>query len=132
MDWDLVCTDLPGELKRRARALVAPLSPAHRRWRRFQGGLALDPDTLARPVSPPSRGDFILCGSPRSGTTLAAAMLFRPPRVVTVMEPWDGLRSPPAELFASLRAEIAQTGRLCRGKLDVEALAAEDAVRWWR
>jgi hypothetical protein len=48
------------------------------------------------------------------------------------MEPWDGFRLAPAELFASLRDEIAQTGRMTRGRLDVTALALEGAVRWGR
>jgi hypothetical protein len=52
--------------------------------------------------------------------------------MVTVMEPWDGMRLPPAELFASLRREIEETGALRRGRLDVEALARERAVRWRR
>ena len=47
-----------------------------------------------------------MCGIPRSGTSLLAAALYQPPRVVTVMEPWDGLRLAPAPLFASIREEI--------------------------
>jgi hypothetical protein len=57
-------------------------------------------------------------------------MLFQPPTIVSVMEPWDGMRLPPAELFASLRHEIETTGKLRRGKLDIEALLAEGVVRW--
>lgn len=117
-------------LLRRLRSLAARLSPASRRWRRFLRELPLDPDRLPRPVAPPSGRDFVVCGVPRSGTTLLAAQLFQPPRVVTVMEPWDGMRLPPAELFASLRAEIAETGRLSRGKLDVTALAERGEVSW--
>jgi hypothetical protein len=48
------------------------------------------------------------------------------------MEPWDGFRLPPADLFASLREEIKQTGGMARGRLDGDALAAEGAVRWGR
>lgn len=120
----------PTPLLRRLRSLGAWLSPASRRWRRFLRELPLDPDRLPRPVAPPSERDFVLCGVPRSGTTLLAAQLFQPPRVVTVMEPWDGMRLPPAELFASLRAEIAATGRLTRGKLDMAALAESGEVSW--
>jgi len=107
------------------------LSPAHYRWLRFLRDLDLDPDRLPRPVTPPSDRDFIICGTPRSGTTLAAAVLFQPPSVVTVSEPWDGLRLPPDELFRSVRAELA-TGVLRRGRLDVRALTEEGTVRWCR
>jgi hypothetical protein len=58
-------------------------------------------------------------------------MLFRPPDVVTVMEPWDALRLPPRELFSSLRAELA-TGELRRGRLDVEELIERQRVVWCR
>ena len=112
------------------RALLAPLSPGHRRWKRFLADLPLDPDTLPRPLPAPGPDDFIICGPPRSGTTLLAAALFQPPHVVTVMEPWDGMRLPPAELFASLRQEIVDTGTLRRGRLDLEALARDGAVKW--
>jgi hypothetical protein len=47
------------------------------------------------------------------------------------MEPWDGMRLPPSELFRSLRTEIARTATLRRGKLDVRALESEGQVRWW-
>jgi hypothetical protein len=57
-------------------------------------------------------------------------MLFQPPAVITVMEPWDGMRLPPAELIASPRAEIETTGMLRRGKLDVETLLKEGIVQW--
>jgi hypothetical protein len=110
------------------RAAAAPLSPRHRRWRRLLASLALDPDRLAPPIAAPAAGDFIVCGAPRTGTTLLAAMLYQPPAVVTAMEPWDGLRLAPAELFASIRREIDDTGRLSGSKLDVgepETLLAE-------
>lgn len=116
----------------RLRGMAAPLSPARRRWVRFLHGLPLDPDELPRPVAAPGSRDFIICGSPRTGTTLLCAALFQPPSVVTVMEPWDGMRLPPAELFASLRQEIDTTGHLRRGRLDVGALEREGATRWCR
>lgn len=115
---------------RRIRATAAILSPRQRRWRRFLQELPIDPDKLPRPLDTPGEKDFIICGSPRTGTTLASAMLYQPPRVVTVMEPWDGMRLSPAALFTSLRQEIDQTGRLRRGKLDVTALMTEGSVRW--
>ncbi len=94
--------------------------------------LTLDPDLLPRPLSPPGDRDFIICGSPRSGTTLLTAMLFQPPRVVTVMEPWDGLRKPPAQLFNDIRREVDETGRLSSGRLNIDALHDQRAVRWVR
>jgi hypothetical protein len=114
-----------------ARAAAKRLSPRHRRWRRLLDSLTLDPDRLPRPVMAPGTRDFVICGCPRTGTALLTAMLFQPPRVVTVMEPWDGMRLPPAELFASLRAEMA-TGRLRRGRLDLSALEHDGTVRWCR
>ena len=112
------------------RAAAAPLSPRHRRWRRLLASLALDPDRLAPPIAAPAAGDFIVCGAPRTGTTLLAAMLYQPPAVVTAMEPWDGLRLAPAELFASIRREIDETGRLSGSKLDVGALSDGGRVDW--
>lgn len=123
---------LATETSRRLRSAVAPLSPARRRWIRFLHSLPLDPDALARPVPQPGPRDFIICGSPRTGTTLLCSALFQPPSVVTVMEPWDGMRLPPAELFASLRAEIDRTGELRYGRLDVPALQASGDTRWCR
>lgn len=112
-------------------ALALLLSPERRRWRQFLGALSLDPEGLARPLDAPGAADFIVCGPPRSGTSLMSAVLFQPPSVVTVMEPWDGMRLPPAELFRSLRAELHSTRRLCRGRLDVPALHRSGAVSWW-
>jgi hypothetical protein len=57
-------------------------------------------------------------------------MHYQPRAVVTAMEPWDGLRLAPAELFASIRREIDATGRLSGSKLDVGALANEGRVDW--
>lgn len=73
-----------------------------------------------------------MCGIPRSGTSLLAAALYQPPRVVTVMEPWDGLRLPPASLFDSIRQEIRDSGSLGRGRLDVNRLIASGRVVWGR
>jgi hypothetical protein len=106
------------------------VSPNHRRWRRLLTESTLDPDDLIRPVPSPGKRDFIICGASRTGTTLASALLFQPPAVITAMEPWDGMKLPPAELFASLRAEVDESGRLERGKLDLKALDEEGAVRW--
>jgi len=105
------------------------LSPASRRWRRFLQALPLDPDRLPSPLSEPSDRDFIICGSPRTGTSFMSAALFRPPEIITVMEPWDGMRLAPAALFSSLREEIAG-GTLERGRLDLESLAEDGTVRW--
>jgi hypothetical protein len=52
--------------------------------------------------------------------------------MVTVMEPWDSFRLAPADLFRSLRTELATTGMLTRGRLDVDALERQRAVRWQR
>lgn len=57
-------------------------------------------------------------------------MLFRPPKMVTVMEPWDGMRLLPAELFRSLRGGIAASGQLSKGRLDLDALDEDGAIRW--
>ena len=112
------------------RTILAPLSPGHRRWHRFLQSLPLDPDQLPRPLATPSTDDFVICGSPRTGTTLLSAVLFQPPAVITVMEPWDGMRMPPAELFTSLRQEMLDTGTLRRGKLDIQTLLASGTVQW--
>lgn len=113
------------------RRAFRALSPRHRRWAKLLAGLTLDPVALPRPLPPPGPNDFIVCGSPRTGTALLVAMLFQPPRAVCVMEPWDGLSLLPAELFTSLRAEL-EDGVLRRGRLDVGALRSSGAVRWCR
>jgi hypothetical protein len=56
-------------------------------------------------------------------------MLFQPPSVVTVMEPWNGMRMQPAELFGSLRRSLTEKRSLEYGKLDVEALLSKGAVK---
>jgi hypothetical protein len=117
-------------LWRRFRDRAGRFSPRRRRWERFLRSLPLNPDELDAPLAPLGPHDFIICGCPRSGTTLVAAALFQPPRMLTCMEPWDGMRLPPAPLFASLRAEVEQTGALRRGKLDVRELGRSGRVRW--
>lgn len=71
----------------------------------------------------------VLCGCPRSGTSLLSASLFQAPRMVTVMEPWEGLRLPPSDLFAWFRAE-ALRGRVPRTRLDMGALQGSGRVAW--
>ncbi len=112
------------------RGRVTYLHPRGRRWLKFLRSLTLDPDTLPRPVAPPGPRDFIICGAPRTGTTLLSAMLFQPPQVITVMEPWSGMRLPPAQLFATIRDSLEQTGTLRYGKLDVDELLEKGRVRW--
>ncbi|HEV8631936.1 MAG TPA: sulfotransferase [Thermoanaerobaculia bacterium] len=114
------------------RSALGIFSPRRRRWRHFLRSLPLDPAALPRPLPPPGPRDVILCGCPRSGTTLLAAQLFQPPHFLTVTEPWDGMRLPPASLFASLRGEVETTGRLERGKLDAAALLRHGEVAWTR
>jgi hypothetical protein len=111
------------------KTMAGRVSPAHRRWRRLLSSATLDPDELASPLRSPGPQDFIICGAPRSGTSLVAAVLHQPPKSMTVMEPWDGMRMAPADLFDSLREEMAQ-GWLRRGRLDVDALRADGEVRW--
>jgi hypothetical protein len=116
----------------RLRVRAAQFSPRRRRWERFLHNLPLDPAFLNDPLEPPGPNDFIICGCPRTGTTLLAAALFQPPRVVTCMEPWDGMRLAPAQLFRSLRAEVETTGKLTRGRLDLLELRQRGRVRWCR
>lgn len=124
------CTLLVVEWTRRIARPVAPLlSARHRRWKRLQSSLDFDPSEVQEELEEPPAGDFIVCGCPRTGTSLLSAQLFQPPQIITVMEPWDGLRMPPAALFRSLRSEI-EGGVLSRGRLDVEALREEDRVDW--
>lgn len=114
------------------RGAAALVSPRHRRWRRLLRSCQLDPGQMDPPLDAPGPCDFIVCGSPRTGTALVTAELFQPPDIVTVMEPWDGLRLPPADLFGSLREEIQATGRLSRGRLDLKSLLQAGEVRWCR
>lgn len=107
------------------------LSPAYRRWQRLLGSLTYNPEEDSSGPSAPGSDDVIICGIPRSGTALLTAMLYRPPELVTVMEPWDAMRMSPAELYLSLRQELT-AGRLSRGRLDIEALNERRAVSWCR
>lgn len=118
------------DVTRLAREFAGRLTPAGRRWRHHLRSLPIDPDQRPASLVPPGNNDFILCGSPRTGTTMLAGMLWQPPRVVTVMEPWDGMRIWPGELFASLREEIADQAALGRGRLDVAALEESGVVSW--
>jgi len=119
-------------LWRRLRDRAARLSSRRRRWERFLHDLPLDPAVLEDPLEPPGPDNFVICGCPRTGTTLLAAALFQPPWVVTCMEPWDGMRLPPARLFESLRTEVDTTGKLTRGRLDLHELRRTGRVRWCR
>jgi hypothetical protein len=112
------------------REKAARLSPRRWRWERFLHDLPLDPALLDNPLDSPGPNDFVMCGCPRTGTTLLAAVLFQPPRLVTCMEPWDGMRLPPAQLFDSIRREVETTGKLARGRLDVNELRRTGRVRW--
>jgi hypothetical protein len=118
--------------RRVIRKAARVASPKWRRWKRLLSSLTLDPDLLPRPLTPPGPLDFLACGSPRAGTSLLCAALFQPPRCVVVMEPWDGMRMPPAELLADLRREVEEIGTLSRGRLDIEALRRDGSVRWMR
>jgi sulfotransferase family protein len=117
-------------VRRAGLGVLRAISPRHRRWGRLVRSLELDPERLERPVDEPGDRDFIICGLSRSGTSLLAAALYQPPRCVTLSEPWDGLRIPPAALFGSLREEI-RTGLVRRGRLDVHVLERGE-VRWGR
>lgn len=109
------------------------MAPVERyRWHRLLQSCDLDPGRLDEPMDEPRATDFIICGCPRSGTSLLAASLFQPPGSVVAMEPWDGLRMKPAALFESLRSEIMEEGALLRGRLDVTALNREGKVAWVR
>lgn len=118
------------DVLRNLRAAIVPLHPQGRKWLRFLHSLDLDPETLPKPVPPLGPRDFIICGAPRSGTTLLSAMLFQPPEVVTVVEPWSGMRFPPRELFTLIREQIDGIGELSSSKLDVEDLIHNGLVRW--
>jgi hypothetical protein len=98
------------------------------RWQRLLAASRYDPSHDPN-ITDASDTDFVIAGCPRSGTSLLAAQLFRPPDIVTCMEPWDGLRMPLASLMPSLRTEI-RDGALSRGRLDIEALEQDREVRW--
>lgn len=75
-----------------------------------------------------SADDFVICGAPRTGTTFLCAALFQPPRVLTVMQPWNGLRVSPGDLFRELRDEIDRTKTVNVGRLDLERLATRREI----
>jgi hypothetical protein len=108
------------------------VSPRHRQWQRLLDSCTIDPDALPTPLESPGPRDVMICGHSRSGTALVTAALWQPPAMVTVMEPWDSFRLAPADLFRSFRTELANTGMLTRGRLDVDALERQRAVRWQR
>jgi hypothetical protein len=116
-------------LKQVARPIAPLLSPRHRRWQRLLSSLDFDPSDVPGVLDEPGPRNFIICGCPRTGTSLLSAQLFQPPHLITVMEPWDGLRMPAAELFRGLRSDVDR-GVLSRGRLDVEALTGEGKVKW--
>ncbi|MCU1496212.1 MAG: sulfotransferase [Acidimicrobiales bacterium] len=119
----------------RARSVVDPVlwvvSPRHRRWRTILRSSDLAIDDLPKVLPAPGPDDILICGSPRSGTALVTAQLHQPPMSLGVMEPWDALRLPPRELFASVRSEL-EGGVLRRGRLDLDALERDHRVRWCR
>lgn len=102
------------------------------RWRKILSSCQLSIEELESPLDAPGSKDFIIAGCPRTGTSLLAATLFQPPDLIVSMEPWDGLRMPPAKLFESLRSEIEKTGALSRGRLDVSTIRNEGRVAWQR
>lgn len=109
--------------------MVAPAVPSWRARRAYLKGLTLDRRALpARPEQPTAR-DFVICGLPRSGTTLLSAALHQPPEVVTLMEPWDGLVLPPAELFRHVRRRLRDEGTI-GGRIDLDRLVAEGSTAW--
>jgi len=81
------------------------------------------------PIAEPGPRDFIICGLPRSGTSLLCAALMQPPRVVTALEPWDGLAMPPADLFTHLRHLVEEEG-VIPGVLDTAQLLARGEAAW--
>jgi len=111
-----------------ARTIARIAVPSHRRWRATLRSCTLRAELASERLGP---RDAIVCGCPRSGTALLAASLFQPPKMVTVMEPWDGLRVAPSELFSSVRGELAG-GALARGRLQIDDLRDSGSVAWQR
>lgn len=113
--------------RRRSFAWLGRAHPSKllNRWKRRRE--RLDPYQIPRPVAPPGPRDFVIAGCQRTGTSLAAAALFQPPGIVTLVEPWDGLRLPPDALFRRWRQEIA-SGEIRGGTLDFDALRNDGRV----
>lgn len=108
---------------------VAPAVPSWRARRAYLRGLTLDLGPLGSPLPAPGPDDVVLCGVPRSGTTLLTAALHQPPRAVALVEPWLGLVLPPAELFAEVRRRLRHDGAI-GGRLDLDRLRAEGSTDW--
>lgn len=109
-----------------AKRRLSRLRRENREFDRFVQTLDYVPKPVEEPIGD---NDFIICGSPRSGTTLLAAQLFQPTSVVTVVEPWIGLKESPATAFRMVREGLAD-GELRHGRLDVPALRDGRRVRW--
>ena len=116
-------------VRKAASPILRVVSPRHRRWHQILTSCTLDLAGMPATLPAPGADDLIICGSPRTGTALLTAQLHQPPVSIGVMEPWDVLRLPPAELFASLRSEL-EGGRLLRGRLDLGALEERSSVSW--
>ena len=112
-----------GALARARDRAKKAVSPRYRRWHTTVDSLRFDPDDPEAVVEDLDPADFLICRPPRSGTALATAALFRPPEIVTVMEPWDALRMAPHDVVESVRRELRSTGALARGRLDMAALS---------
>lgn len=117
---------------RELRRVARRISPRGREWQRLLDSCVIDPDALPTPIAAPGARDVLICGHSRSGTALVTAALWQPPAIVTVMEPWDSFRLPPAALFESFRTELSETSQLARGRLDVGSIERDRAVKWQR
>lgn len=103
--------------------------PDARRFRRFRSSFTLEPGRIPRPLEEIGERDVIICGCPRTGTSLLAGLLFHPPAIVSVVEPWEGLRQPPSGAFRAIRADIEASGRLDHGTMDLPLLVESGRVR---
>lgn len=110
-----------------SRGIANCVSPRHLRSQHHLANLTLDPGTIPQPLGEPRPRNFAICGSPRTGT----ALLHQPPSVVTAVEQLEAMRLPPAELFRSLREEIAG-GELRHGRPDVSSKREKLRVDWCR
>jgi hypothetical protein len=102
------------QVARRLRRLHPAVIRQRWSWRGFH-------QTPRGVFAPTGERDFMIVGSPRTGTSLLAAALFQPPHVVTVVEPWLGMAVPPAEMFRSIRERV-ERGVLDLGTLDFAEL----------